>query len=81
MKGLQGVEVKEARQPKRIYVRNGTNRIAKETRKVRRVLNNEWPETITCKVCYKKDVPVDDAILRLGINGERGNYWMCKSHL
>jgi hypothetical protein len=79
MEGLQGAEVR--REPKRIYVRNVVKKAKKETTKIKRVLNAEWPETVTCGVCYKKDVPVEDAILRLGITGSRGDYWMCKSHL
>jgi len=84
MEGIKGAFVEEKRQPRRIYIRpQGTNkkinRIIKEVKKVRRVLG--WPETMTCKVCYKKKVPIDKAILRQGINGRRGNYWMCRSHL
>jgi len=76
---------KPKREPKRIYirfsknVRNAVNKAKDEAKFAKKVLG--WPSTVTCQICYKKDVPVDDAILRLGINSERGNYWMCRKHL
>ena len=89
MEGLQGYEAKRVmeevvakRPPKRIYIRNHSQkvrRIITEVKKAGKVLG--WPETIQCKVCYREDVPIEEATLRQGINGRRGDYFMCKSHL
>jgi len=82
LEALAGAEVSNKKGRKR-YVHNVSKkvqRVVKEAKHAKRVLNEEWPETVTCKVCYKKKVPVDNAIFRLSISGKSG-YWVCKEHL
>jgi hypothetical protein len=64
---------------KRYYRGISKKKVVSEIKKAAKVLG--WPESVTCKVCYKKNVPIDEAILRQGINSRKGDYWICSKCL
>lgn len=70
----------ENKKPTRCYVRNVIKNATKEIKKAKRVLG--FPAQINCKVCYKKGVPLDEAVFVEG-GGTQGHYgfWMCNDHL
>lgn len=64
------------------YYRPVYKKAEKESGDKKLVEKRGWPKQIECKVCFKKNVPIEEAILQTG-GGTMGHraYFMCLNHL
>lgn len=70
----------ETRKPKRIYYRPERKKAKPKQKVSRRFSDRGWPETVLCKVCYKR-IPFEKSEYRLGGDGAGRGYYICQSHL
>ena len=80
---LKGDLPKEKKPPKKIYIRNHSQKVRRIVAEVesKNKIQRGWPENVTCDVCGEK-IKASNAERRCGGAGMgRPGYYICKTHL